>query len=354
MDLKKVRKEIDTIDFEILKLLNRRMELALTSKKFKKKVFDPEREKEVIENVLRYAHGVISPEFTEKVFTTILEESKELQNRDYKLIGFQGEHGAYGELASQGFMKEGISIPLNTFADVFKGVEKGYYDFGIVPVENSLGGSILDVNSLLAKHNVYIVKEIPVKIQHSLLVLPDTNYRDIRVVYSHPQALAQCKNFLERHNFEARPFYDTAGAAKMLFEKKPDAAAVIANKLCAKLYHLEVIMENIEDHSENITRFFAISNKPQKEGNKTSIIFSVKHKAGTLFKILEIFAENKINLTRIESMPVSGKPNTYVFFIDFEGNSEDPKVKNTLEKVKEKTTFFKWLGSYDKGEVICE
>ena len=354
MNLEKVRKEIDTIDFEIIKLLNRRMELALTSKKFKKKVFDPEREKQVIENVLNYAHGVVNREFTEKLFSVILKESKELQSRDYKLIGFQGEHGAYGEIAAGSFNEKGIAIPLNTFAEVFNGVEKGYYDFGVVPVENSLGGSIIDVNTLLTKHEVYVVKEIPVKISHSLLVLPDTNYRDIRVVYSHPQALSQCKNFLERHNFEPRPYYDTAGAAKMLFEEKPDATAVIANKLCAKLYHLEVLMENIEDHSENITRFFALSNKPNTMGDKTSIIFSVKHKAGSLFKILELFAENGINLTRIESMPVSGKPNTYMFFIDFEGNVEDERVEKTLKLVKEKTDFYKWLGCYEKGEVVCE
>ena len=354
MNLEKVRKEIDTIDFEIIKLLNRRMELALTSKKFKKKVFDPDREKKVLENVVNYAHGVVSKQFTKELFQVILKESKELQSRDYKLIGFQGEHGAYGEIAVGSFDEKGIAIPLNTFAEVFNGVEKGYYDFGVVPVENSLGGSIIDVNTLLAKHNVYVVKEIPVKIQHSLLVLPDTNYRDIRVVYSHPQALSQCKNFLERHNFEARPFYDTAGAAKMLFEEKPDATAVIANKLCAKLYHLEILMENIEDHSENITRFFVISNKPQTEGNKTSVIFSVKHKAGSLFKVLELFAENNINLTRIESMSISGKPNTYMFFIDFEGNIKDKRIEKTLELVKEKTEFYKWLGSYEKGEIVCE
>ncbi|BBB33142.1 chorismate mutase / prephenate dehydratase [Thermotomaculum hydrothermale] len=354
MNLEKVRKEIDTIDFEIIKLLNRRMELALTSKKFKKKVFDPEREKQVLANVINYAHGVISPEFTKKLFSTVLEESKSLQSKDYKLIAFQGEHGAYGEIAAGNFNGKGIAIPINTFADVFNGVEKGYYDFGVVPVENSLGGSILDVNDLLVKHNVFVIKEIPVKIQHSLLVLPDTNYRDIRVVYSHPQALSQCKDFLERHNFEARPYYDTAGAAKMLFEEKPDATAVIANKLCAKLYHLEVLMENIEDHSENITRFFALSNKPQTKGDKTSIIFSVKHKAGSLFNILKIFAENKINLTRIESMPVSGTPNTYMFFIDFEGSSDDNHIKKTLNLVKENTDFYKWLGSYNKGEIVCE
>ncbi len=354
MNLEKVRKEIDTIDFEIIKLIKRRMELALTSKKFKKKVFDPEREKKVLENVVNYAHGVISPQFTKELFNVILKESKELQSREYKLIAFQGEHGAYGEIAVESFDKNGIAIPLSTFAEVFNGVEKGYYDYGVVPVENSLGGSILDVNSLLTKHNVYVVKEIPVKIQHSLLVLPDTNYRDIRVVYSHPQALSQCKNFLERHNFEARPYYDTAGAAKMLFEERLDSAAVIANKLCAKLYHLEILMENIEDHSENITRFFVISNKPKTKGDKTSIIFSTKHKAGSLFKILEIFAENKINLTRIESMAISGKPNNYMFFIDFVGNTEDSNVEKALKLVKEKTEIYKWLGSYEKGEIVCE
>ncbi len=353
MDLKKVRKEIDTIDFEILKLLNKRMELALTSKKFKKTVLDKDREQAVLENVKSFAHGVISPDFAQTLFTSIMNESKRLQSNDYILIGFQGEHGAYGELAANGYDNNAIPIPVSTFSEVFNGVEKGYLDYGIVPVENSLGGSITDVNNLLVKHNVFIVKEIPVKIRHCLLSLPDTDYREIRVVYSHPQALAQCKNFLERHNFEPRPYYDTAGAAKMLFEEKPKATAVIANKLCAKLYHLEVIMENIEDYSDNITRFFVISAKPLEKGGKTSIIFSVQHKAGSLFNTLEIFAKHKINLTRIESMP-AGQPNKYVFFIDFEGDSNEEHIKKALDEVKKSVELFKFLGSYQKGEAICE
>ena len=168
-----------------------------------------------------------------------------------------------------------------------------------------------------------IVGEIKIPIHHCLLALPETEYRDLKIVYSHPQALAQCREFISRHKLEPRPFYDTAGAAKMLSEDRPDAACAIANKLCAELYHLEIIQENVEDHESNSTRFVILSRDESSEpGNKCSIMFSLKDEAGALFSILKIFSDRAINLTRIESRPHRNDPGNYVFFTDFEGSRQ--------------------------------
>jgi prephenate dehydratase/chorismate mutase/prephenate dehydratase len=167
------------------------------------------------------------------------------------------------------------------------------------------------------------------------------------VVYSHPQALSQCRTFLNRHQLEARPFYDTAGAAKMLSKEKPKMAAAIANHLCAELYNLEVIKENVQDHKENFTRFLVLAKEEQiNSTNKCSLIFSTPHKAGALFEVLKIFADARINLTRIESLPYREDPGNSIFFLDFQSDSIHDNIKKILGKVKEKTVMLKYLGCY--------
>lgn len=182
---------------------------------------------------------------------------------------------------------------------------------------------------------------------HSLLALPGTDHRDIRVVYSHSQALAQCRHFLSRNSLEPVPFYDTAGSAKMLAEKRPKAAACIASKLSAELYNLDVIKEGIEDLNTNKTRFLVISKeKNNEEGSKCSILFSTEHKAGTLFQVLQLFAENNVNLTRIESIP--SEPGNYAFFLDFLGSEKDENIKTIIDSVKSVTSNFKMMGCYNE------
>ncbi len=349
MDLEEVRRKIDRIDFEVLSLLNRRMELALTSRKFKNEILDKERENTVLQAVADYAHRQIAPDFSRRLFSLIMSESRKLQEAKLPLMGFQGEHGANSETAALAFASDTAVIPEASFTDIFDGVEAGYLDFGIVPVENSLGGMISRVNELMASRKIYVVGEKLLPVHHFLLALPETDYRDIRVVISHPQALAQCKEFLTRHKLEGRPYYDTAGAAEMLFRDRPGGTAVIAGESCAKLYHLSVIKEHIEDHSDNVTRFLVISRKASKTpGDKCSIVFSTPHKAGALFNVLETFAENGLNLTRIESVPLGGRPGNYVFFLDFLGNDRDEAVQWVLEKVKAKTGNFRFLGCYKR------
>lgn len=349
MDIQDLRREIDRIDFELVKLIKTRMETGLKIRKLKKEITDPGREEQVLNRVTAHANalGLVTPEFARELFTNLIQESKTLQAQGYSLAGFQGEHGAYSEVAARTYDPTLVYIPCVEFADVFEGVEQGQLDIGIVPVENSLGGAITQVNELLIERNLYIISDVKIPVHHCLLTLPETDYREIRVVYSHPQALTQCRNFLNRNNLEARPFYDTAGAARMLNNERPKAAAAIASELCAEIYDLEIIKEKIEDHEENKTRFLVISKQtPAEPGNKCSITFAAVHRAGALFEILKVFADAKINLTRIESMPNRSDPGNYYFFLDFEGNVQDEQIQRVLTEVQQHTMMYKFLGCY--------
>ena len=266
------------------------------------------------------------------------------------MVGFQGEHGAFGEMAVAAFDKSAVPVPCLEFADVFEAVENGQLDLGIVPVENSLEGSVNAVNDLLietAESDLQIIGEINLPIHHCLLAIPDTDYREIKVVYSHPQALGQCRNFLARNKLEARPYYDTAGAAAMIANERPKAAAVIASRLCAEIYGLEVLKENVEDHSSNSTRFVVLSKQKNNDvGNKCSIAFTTPHKAGALFAVLKVFSDAGINLTRIESRPIRGEHGKFAFLLDLQGSERDSGVAEALKLAKERTEMFRMLGCY--------
>ncbi|MBI5227012.1 prephenate dehydratase [Candidatus Micrarchaeota archaeon] len=349
MDLKQLRNRIDGIDAQLIDLLNNRMELALQTRKLKKETTDPVREGEVLKAVGKRSQRLVDPKFSEKVFKEIITESKRLQDNTQKLAGFQGEHGAYSEMAIRNYDEKLIPIPCNTFEEVFEGVESGQLDLGIVPVENSLGGSVDQVNDLLIETNLKIIGEIDLPIHHCLLATPQTDYRDIKSVYSHPQALSQCRGFISRNKLEARQYYDTAGAARMVAKEQPKGGAAIGSRLCAEIYDLEVLKENIEDLGSNTTRFVVISKTPIESGqigNKCSLAFSTLHKPGALFGVIKLFYEAKVNLTRIESRPIPKDPGKFAFLVDFEGSTSDQKVSELLIKVKEETAMLKLLGCY--------
>jgi len=351
MDLDEIRKDINFLDSKIMNLLNDRMGLALLSKKFKSQIEDSKREKEVLDRIRRNATGLIDAEFFEKIYIEIIRKSKALQQKDYELIAFQGEHGAYSEVASKEWNSNLIPIPCIEFADVLEGVTSGLYSYGIVPVENTLGGVVGKVNELLINTELNVVGAIELPIHLCLLALPGTDYREIRTVHSHPMVLAQCRHFLARNRLDSVPYYDTAGAAKMLAEKRPKSTAAIASKLSAELYNLDIIKEDIEDLDRNMTRFLVLSKeRSHEDGNKCSVIFSTEHKAGTLFRVLEVFARKNINLTRIESIP--HEPGNYAFFLDFMGSNKDEKVIGALDEVKEITSNFKMMGCYKERKVI--
>ena len=347
MKLDQIRRKIDKVDRELLVLLQERMGLALRSRKFKTAVGDPEREENLLARAERMNLDLVERSFTRQLLRTIIEESKRLQKEERQLVAFQGEHGAYGEVAARRLVPGGAFIPCMEFVDVFRGVEEGYLDLGVVPVENSLEGAVTQVNDLLTTTNLKVIGEAKVSVQHCLLATEATDYREIRLVYSHPQALAQCREFLLRNKLEPRPFYDTAGAAKMLARENPKAAAAIASSLSAELYALEIIKEGIEDGPANTTRFLLLSRDPHTAGgDKTSIIFATAHEAGRLFKVLSLFAKANINLTRIASMPLRSDPGNYAFFLDFEGSDRDQAVAEVLNQMENLTISMKNLGSY--------
>jgi prephenate dehydratase/chorismate mutase len=347
LDIQEVRDQIDQIDFRILRLLNERMELALRTGKMKDQIDDPGRERNVLAKVRSSSGGVLHPEFTVELFSHIIKESKALQERNLKLVGFQGEHGAYGEVAINIFNPELVPVPCREFVDVFEGVAKNQLDYGMVPVENSLEGAVTQVNDLLISRDLKITGEVRIPVNHCLLALPETDYMEIKIVYSHPQALAQCREFLQQNRFEPRPYYDTAGSARMLSREAPKAAAVIASALCANLYNLKVLKEGIQDQESNSTRFFILARESSiTDGNKSSLIVAAEHKAGALCAVLKIFADASVNLTRIESRPHRGDPGNYVFLLDFQGRESEPAVQSILEEVRKVTTTFKFLGCY--------
>jgi prephenate dehydratase/chorismate mutase/prephenate dehydratase len=331
-------------------LLQGRMEMALLSKRFKSQIEDPDREIELLEKVKSGSSRLLRPEFIERIFLEILRESKELQQQDYQLAAFQGEHGAFSEQAAGEWDVNLIPVPCPSFADVFERTLAGDFDYGIVPVENTLGGSVGEVNRLLIQTGLKVVGALDLPIHQCLLALPGTDHREIRKVYSHPQALAQTRRFLERNKLEAVSFPDTAGAARMLAEKKPEGSAAIAGRLAAERYQLEIIKENIEDLETNRTRFLVLAREPNPEGGeKCSIVFSTEHKAGTLFRVLEVFARADVNLTRIESM--AHEPGNYAFLLDFIGSDQAPPVVNLLHQVEGLSTGFKLLGCYREVKI---
>jgi prephenate dehydratase len=342
-----IYKKIDKIDRELLVLLQERMGWVLRSNKFKQTASDAAAEAEMLTRFEQLNLDLMERSFTKQLLKTIIDESKRLQQEDRQLIAFQGEHGAYGEVAARKLVPGGAYIPCLEFIDVFRGVEEGYLDLGVVPVENSLEGAVTQVNELLTTTNLKVIGEAKISVNHCLLATDVTDYREIRQVYSHPQALAQCREFLMRNKLEPRPYYDTAGAAKMLARENPKAAAAIASALSADLYNLEIIKEGIEDGPSNSTRFLLLSREPYADkAEKTSIIFATAHEAGRLFAVLQLFAEADINLTRIASMPLRSDPDNYSFFLDFEGSDKDENVIRLLNQMKDLTISLKNLGSY--------
>ena len=264
-----------------------------------------------------------------------------------KRVSFQGERGAYSEAASLSFFGNEIeAIPCFTFADVLKNTENGDSDYSILPIENSLEGGVGESNDLLLSTNLNVVGEIYHRIHHCLIGTGPL--AEITVVYSHPQALGQCRKFIQKNDLVIMPSYDTAGSVKMLRDLHTDFESCIASKEAAKIYDVPVIQEGIEDNANNYTRFLIFSKEKsdKTDNSKTSIIFSVKHEAGTLYQIINEFYQNKINLTKIESRPNKNTLGEYNFYVDFEGHQDDSTIKDVLQKLSGNTTFLKILGSY--------
>lgn len=271
-------------------------------------------------------------------------------------IAFQGEHGAFSEVAAKKFFGEKIvTIPSYAFADVFEKVQKKQVQFGVVPIENSLYGSVFDTYDLLLKSSLSVVGELQLQINHHLLAKRHLELAEITKVYSHPQALGQCSEFLKTlKNAEILPSYDTAGSALTLIKHNGDPIAIVASKEAAEVYQLIILKKHIQNNSENYTRFLIIANKPvlhDFKTPKTSVCFELKNIPGALFKSLSVFALREINLLKIESRPIPHKPFEYRFYADFLGDLRDDKVKNALKNLAEISLSIKVFGTYEKGVV---
>jgi len=349
--LEKLRSNIDSIDDKIADLLDARMECGIKAGRLKKSVKDKTREEEIIKRISSRNSNLLDIEFYRNIYKNILDRSCNLQEKKMPLIAFQGTHGAYSQMAAKIWDKKLFTLPCSSFKEVFEGVENELYDFGIFPIENNLGGVVGRVNNLLLNNSsLQIIGCVVFPIEHCLLYQKGRDYREIKKVYSHPQALAQCSNFIEKIGLLPENYYDTAGAAKMISQKKMSGEAAIASKLSASLYNLQIIKDNLENSDSNVTRFLILSKKMLKEdGKKCSILFSTKHKTGSLSKVLEIFSKNGINLTRLESVAMGSGDSK--FFLDFEGSLKEQKTKEILDQVEKQSNYFRFMGCYNEKKV---
>jgi len=345
--LAEVRARIDDTDRKLLRLLDQRIEFALRAGRLKAAVADPAREAEILDTVRAAACGLLGGDFVASLYRAIIGEAKRLQATRPRLCGFQGERGAWSEMACQVWDADLVPVACRSFTEVFDGVGRGLVDCGVVPVENSLGGAIVDVCDLLIAHDLSIVGEVVVRVRQCLLALPATRLEDIRTVYSHPQALVQCRAFLETHRLDAQPYYDTAGAARWLMFEGVRTAGAIASPLAASLYGLEVLADAIADEPDNETRFVVIAQAPGASGgDKCSVVLTTEHRSGALAEALAVFADHGINLSRIESRPVRARRGAYAFLVDFLGRAEAPDVTQALTALASRCVSLKWLGCY--------
>lgn len=370
-DLKICREEIDAIDRQLIALFEKRMDVVKDVIKYKvahdMEIFQPEREKKVLEkNLTRLENKELSV-YAQCFIQDLLSVSKDYQSdllplqfqEEYKtsfkenaVVGYQGVAGAFSQAAVTRFFGEGTNnIGYPEFEDVYKALEDGNIDYGVLPIENSLTGSINDNYDLIRKYGFHIVGEVSVPVSQCLMALPGVSLKDITQAYSHPQGLAQSSDFFNEHRYiEPMPYKDTAMAAKYVHERQEKNKAAVASPLAAQLYGLEIIQSNIQNDKSNMTRFMVISKEfiCPEDSNKMSIIFTLNHEVGTLYNMLQIIRQCQINLVRIESRPMKKENWQYYFYIDFEGNIRDEKMKKAIEKMKTNCNTLRVLGNYCK------
>jgi prephenate dehydratase len=272
-------------------------------------------------------------------------------------VAFQGEKGAYSEIAAKHFFrrKHLELIPYNTFADAVHAVARGKVGVGIVPVENTLAGGIREVFSLLDEEPVYGIGEIKLRITHSLLAVRGAKLAGIRKVYSHPQALLQCRKSIRKMKLERIEYYDTAGAAKFVSGSHDRTIAAIASEAAAQDYGLVVLKRHLESDGHNFTRFMIVSRKSfvPRDADKTSLVFGLRNRPGELHRVLSVFAIRDIDLLSIDSIPIVRKPWDYEFFVDFRGSVLGEKESNAVSHLREICPHVKVVGSFKTGRTIA-
>ena len=376
-DIDDYRNRIDEIDKEITKLFEERMDTVINIANYKKDnnlpIFNRDREDEVIEKNVGYLKNNDYAEETRKFFISLMEVSRELQSRKMLeaeeviekksevqetknikqgKIGFFGVPGSFSEEAMIKYFGS-VENPnaYDEFEDIFIAVKNDEIKYGILPIENSSTGAISQVYDLIYKYGFYIVGEECIKINQNLIGVKGTTLDTIKEVYSHPQPIEQSTEFLKKHSdWKLIPFHSTSVSAKLISDLKDTSKAAIASNRAASIYNLDIIKENINNQSDNSTRFIIISKNLETDPscNKVSVVFSLEHKAGTLYKLLRHFAENNINMMKIESRPMEKGAWKYFLYIDFEGNIESEKVTKALKLIEQSSAYFKLIGGYKK------
>jgi len=350
----KLRQKIDSLDNKILDLLAERGDIALEIRELKEEnsvgVYDPVREKLIEKKLEELNKGPLSDEAVLRIFREIISACRTLQQPT--TVAYLGPEGSFSHQAAYNeFGGSSELIPVGSFEEIFEEVENGRASFGILPIENTIGGSVGIVLDLLSRSELQIIAELYERINHFLLS-KSGDIKDIKIVASHPQSIAQSKKWLNKNlpRVEILETSSTAEAARLASKRKNLAA--IASEYSASIYKLGVVQKNIEENSQNTTRFFVIGNKPNKPTghDRTSIVFSLKDKPGALQKsFFQPFADAKVNLTKIESRPSKERPWEYLFFVDFKGHAEDQLISSLLKKLDKSCIYLKVLGSYPAG-----
>lgn len=374
-ELQELREEIDEIDRQIVELFERRMAVSEEVAEFKintgKKVFDKERERSKIETLTSMAHNDFNRHGVEELFSQIMSMSRKKQyqllakngvagrlpfiavddiERDHVRVVFQGVEGAYSHAAMRAYFGDDVNcFHVRSFRDAMEAIAEGAADYAVLPIENSSAGIVADNYDLLVNFENYIVGEQIVKCQHALLGLPGAKLSDIKTVYSHSQALAQCEEYLDRHpEWRKVPYDNTALAAKKIAEEGDKTQAAVASKFAAQVFGLDVLEEHIYYNEKNSTRFIVVTNQRifRKDATKISICFETPHSSGSLYNVLSHIIYNGLNMNKVESRPIYGRNWEYRFFVDFEGNLNDSAVKNALRGIREEAINMKILGNY--------
>ena len=354
-ELDNLRKKIDKLDDEMVELLNRRSRIVLDVGNIKRsqkvKFYKPDRERQILERLASHNKGPFPNDALKAIYREILSASVSLE--EPLKVTCLGPLATFTHLAAlRHFGSSASFVPVDSIKMFFENVETGKAEYGVVPIENSNEGVVSYTLDMFMDSDLKVVAEIILEVAHNLLSKqPDKT--KIKKIYSHPQALAQCRGWLESNmpGIPTKESTSTARAAELAARDKDSAA--IASEVAARIYDLAILERNIEDNRHNVTRFLVISKDfPPKTGNdKTSIMFSIKDRPGSLYAILLPFKRARINLTKIESRPSKRKAWEYIFFVDMEGHVEDKKVMRAIEQLKEGCLYLKILGSYPQGSI---
>ncbi len=351
MDVDRIRKEIDSLDREIVTLLNRRLRLASEIGRLKREngtsVYVPKREEEVLRNLVAFNPGPLGEKALRAVYREIMSAAIALEKET--CVAFLGPEATFTHQAA--LKKFGASLeyrPYSNISDIFSAVEKGEADYGVIPIENSTEGAVFHSLDMLVESDLKIVAQVYLEIAHNLLSCSPRE--EIRRVYSHPQALGQCRQWLQA-NLPGAVLEDCSStAAAVRRVKEEPGGAAVAGSLAGELYGVPVVAAGIQDRSDNITRFLVIGETPsgpvENGENKTSLVVSIRDEVGALQKTIAPFSSRGINLCKIESRPSRRKPWDYYFFIDIIGHYEDGAVREAFRELEGYCPFVKWLGSY--------